>query len=293
VSGLLFTRSLSRGLRNVPIITLLTDFQDGDGFSGVVKGVLAGIAPQARLIDLAHGVPPGDVPHAAFVLRCAYRFFPPGTIHLAVVDPGVGGPRRALAVQALGQFFVAPDNGLLAWVLHELAAAAEPVRAWSLTDPRFRLGPLSATFHGRDLFAPAAAFLADGIDPTELGPQLKAALKPAGELESGPVGPLLPQPGDPPGTGRVVHVDTFGNAVTSIPNPSEGERDDPDRIGGVVETATGPVDVFGPVTAYTRGPPGRAVLVPGSSGWLEIAVSGGSAVRLLGIERGAPVRLVV
>jgi S-adenosylmethionine hydrolase len=277
----------------VPIITLLTDFQDSDGFTGIMKGVIGGIAPEARLVDLAHGVPPGDIPHAAFVLRCAYLYFPAGTIHLAVVDPGVGGSRRALAVQALGQFFVAPDNGLLAWVLHELTAASEPVRAWSLTDPRFRLEPLSTTFHGRDLFAPAAAFLARGIDPAELGPELEARLKPAGELESGPVGPLLPRPDDSPGTGRVVHVDAFGNAVTSIPNPAVGDQAGPDRIGGVVETATGPVEVYGPVTAYARGRSGRAVLVPGSSGLLEIAVSGGSAGRRLGIARGASVRLVV
>lgn len=277
----------------MPIITLLTDFQDGDGFTGILKGVIAGIAPEARLIDLAHGVPPGDVPHAAFVLRCAYLYFPPGTIHLAVVDPGVGGSRRALTVQALGQYFVAPDNGLLAWVLHELASAGESARAWSLTDTRFRLEPLSATFHGRDLFAPAAAFLARGIDPAELGPELEARLKPAGELESGPVGPLLPHPGDPPGTGRVVHVDAFGNAVTSIPNPPVTDQAGPDRVGAMVETAAGPLEVYGPVTAYAWGRPDRMVLVPGSSGLLEIATSGGSAGRLFGIARGASVRLIV
>lgn len=276
----------------MPLITLTTDFGDADGFVGVLKGVIAGICPGAGIIDLAHSIPAGDIVGAAYVLRNSYLYFPPGTIHFAVVDPGVGGVRRAVAMQAVEQFFVAPDNGLLAWVVREVEAAGEEICAWSLEDERFHLSPVSSTFHGRDIFAPAAAFLAQGVDPAELGPELKASLEPDGELSGGPVIDLLRSPGDPEDEGRIIHIDRFGNCVTTIVAavlPGEvigGERE------GIfeVETAGGKQEVSGLLPSYDSVEAGEAVVVEGSSGLVEIAVSGGSAAERLGLRRGDRVR---
>ena len=276
----------------MPLITLTTDFGDADGFVGVLKGVIAGICPGAGIIDLAHSIPAGDIVGAAYVLRNSYLYFPPGTIHFAVVDPGVGGVRRAVVMQAVEQFFVAPDNGLLAWVVREVEAAGEEICAWSLEDERFHLSPVSSTFHGRDIFAPAAAFLAQGVDPAELGPELKASLEPEGELSGGPVIDLLRSPGDPEDEGRIIHIDRFGNCVTTIVAavlPGEvigGERE------GIfeVETAGGKQEVRGLLPSYDSVEAGEAVVVEGSGGLVEIAVSGGSAAGRLGLRRGDRVR---
>lgn len=268
-------------------ITLITDFGGADGFTGVLKGVIAGICPGARVTDIAHDIPRGDIIHAAYVLRNAYLYFPPGTVHLVVVDPGVGGKRRAIAAGALAQYFVAPDNGVLAWVLRELESAAEPIRAWSLEEERFHLEPVSRTFHGRDVFAPAAAFLACGVDPAELGPELKGGLPPGGELSGGPVVELLPKEGDPPGEGRIIHIDAFGNCITTIP-----VADLSDASGGSVEVETknGTLPLGGIAPSYESVGSGEPVALEGSSGLLEIAVNGGHAAAKLGIRRGAAVR---
>jgi len=274
----------------MPIITLLTDFQDADGFVGVMKGVLAGIAPQAPTIDLTHHVPPGDIAHAAFVLHTAWPWFPTGTVHLAVVDPGVGGARRGLALRAFGHCFVLPDNGLAAWVVHELTGAGERVEAWHLTDPRFRLDPPSTTFHGRDVFAPAAAFLACGVDPGELGPSLDGRLRPEGDLEPGPVSDLLPRSDDAQGVGRIIHVDTFGNGITSLPSAMLAGRE-PASVRLEVTTADGPLTVSGWYPSYSGGPRDRPFLVAGSSGLIEIAWNGSSAATRSGFIRGDVIRL--
>src|SRR5437762_2112916 len=150
-----------------PIITFTSDFGHQDWFVGVVHGVICEICPAARIVDLAHGIPPGDVTRAAFVLEAASPDFPPGTIHLAVVDPGVGTARRALAVRARGQLFVGPDNGVLDWALR----APEPL-IHQLTDAHYFRQPVSRTFHGRDVFAPVAAHLARGVAVESLGPRI-------------------------------------------------------------------------------------------------------------------------
>ena len=278
----------------MPLITLTTDFGDSDGFVGVLRGVLHGISPGSGIVDLAHSIPPGDIVHAAYVLRSAYLYFPPGTVHLTVVDPGVGGERRALAVRTVGQFFVAPDNGLLAWVIREAETAGEEVRAWSIEDERFRLGPVSSTFHGRDIFAPAAAFLAQGVDPSEMGPELRAAFEPDGQLSGGPVVDLLRSPGDPAGEGRVVHIDRFGNCITTIEASTL-----PDDIVLVrssaafeVETAAGMLKVEGLLPSYESVREGAAAALEGSGGLVEIAMRGENAAELLGVRRGARIRLI-
>ncbi|HET8575537.1 MAG TPA: SAM-dependent chlorinase/fluorinase, partial [Methylomirabilota bacterium] len=150
---------------SAPIITLTTDFGSRDPFVGVMKGVILGICPAARLVDLSHEVSPQDVLEGALMLESSARFFPPGTIHLAVVDPGVGSRRRGLAVSAAGQCFVGPDNGLFTATLEEPGWVAV-----SLENPAYRLTQVSGTFHGRDIFAPAAAHLACGVALERLGP---------------------------------------------------------------------------------------------------------------------------
>ncbi len=275
----------------MPVITLTTDFRDADGFTGVMKGVIHGIAPEAGIIDLAHGIPPGDIVHAAYVLRNAWLYFPPGTVHVAVVDPGVGGRRKAIAVRGVGQFFVAPDNGVLAWVLRELEEAGEDVGAWSLEDERFHLDPVSATFHGRDIFAPVGAFLARGVDPAELGSELDPGFEPEGELEGGPVLELLRQPGEKKSEGRIVHIDTFGNCITTIEAGilPEAVLDQQAPLTLVLEPEAGPLRVTGLRGSYSAVPRGEAAVIEGSGGLLEIAVNGGSAAQILGVERGTPV----
>lgn len=274
----------------MPLITLLTDFQDADGFVGVMKGVLAGIASGVETIDLTHHVPPGDIAHAAFVLHTAWPWFPVGTVHLAVVDPGVGGSRRALALRASGHFFVLPDNGLAAWVVHGLTRAGETVEAWQLSDRRFRLDPPSATFHGRDVFAPAAGFLACGLDPTELGPALDGRLRPDGDLDPGPVSDLLPRSEDPPEVGRIVHVDTFGNGITTLPVELLADGA-PEEVRLELAGRDTTPDAAGWYPSYSWGPRDHVFLVAGSSGTIEIACNGGSAAARMGFRRGDVVRL--
>ncbi len=274
------------------LITITTDFHDADGFSGVLKAVITDICANARITDIAHGITHGDVIHAAYVVRNTYLYFPAGTIHLIVIDPGVGGARRALAVEALGQFFVAPDNGVLAWMLRELEDAGEQVRAWSLEDNRFHLEPVSNTFHGRDIFAPVAAYLGNGVDPAELGPELDARLEPAGGLSGGPLVELLPRPGAPAHTGRVAHIDTFGNCITTVAASDLPDGIFTGAVGGKfeVETVRGWRVIGRPAVSYSSVALGEAVVLEGSSGLVEFAVNGESAARVLEIRRGATVR---
>lgn len=255
----------------VAIITLTTDFGTRDPFVGVLKGVILGIAPDARLVDLTHEVPPHDVLEAALALEAAVPFFPPGTIHLAVVDPGVGSPRRPLAVSAGGQRFVGPDNGLFSFLF-----ARGEWSAVSLERKAFRLARVSRTFHGRDIFAPAAAHLACGTPLTRLG-----------DVVVDPVD--IPWPGahrqGDALVGEVVHVDRFGNLVSSV------RAEDLEAVGSsellVVDVEGKPI---GPVVScYADLAPGGGGAVIGSSGRLEIAVREGNALGLTGAGRGSKV----
>ncbi|HKB49078.1 MAG TPA: SAM-dependent chlorinase/fluorinase, partial [Ktedonobacterales bacterium] len=185
------------------LITLLTDFGSRDGYPGVMKGVILGIVPGAALVDLTHAIAPQDVVGAAWVLHTAWRYFSLGTIFLCVVDPGVGSTRRPIALAAGDRFFVGPDNGLFSYVL----AAAPPDEAVALDVPRFHLPDPSATFHGRDIFAPCAAHLARGIPLGKLGSAIAVASL---------VTFALPRPvwQEDMLHGHVLHVDRFGNLIT-------------------------------------------------------------------------------
>ena len=254
-----------------PIITFLSDFGFADWFVGVVHGVLYELAPDAHIVDLAHSVPPGDVIRGAFMIEAAAGDFARGTVHLAVVDPGVGTTRRALAVSARGQFFVGPDNGLLDWAL-----AAPDASVHSLTETRYFRQPVSRTFHGRDVFAPVAAALARGEKIEALGPRVH---DPARLASGEPVlrGEAL--------VGHVVFVDRFGNALTNLTAESLGAAwggaDDPDfEVSAVGRT------IVGLSRSYGDAPVGTVVAIVGSSGRLEIAQVGGAATERLGLGVG-------
>jgi S-adenosylmethionine hydrolase len=226
-----------------------------------MKGVIAGIAPDARVIDLTHEVPAQDVQTGAFQLLTAHRYFPAGTIHVAVVDPGVGTERAIVAVRAGHHLFVGPDNGVLLW---SVQAAGGPITGVRIENRQYALAQVSATFHGRDVMAPAAAHLAIGVPLESLGP-------PSAPL----AGQRFPEPRD--WWGVVVHVDRFGNCVTNLPPANAAALE---VLGRRLPVAS----------AYAAASAGQAVAVAGSAGFLEVAVNGGSAAARLGIARGTPVR---
>jgi S-adenosylmethionine hydrolase len=251
-----------------PLIALLTDFGTVDPWVGVMKGVLATRAPDARVVDLTHGIPPQNVLAGALVLRYALPFFPPGTVHLAVVDPGVGSERRPLCVETPREVLVGPDNGLLS-----LAAAAAPsVRAYHLKEGRFFPPPQSATFHGRDVFAPVAAALATGVRPHELGPEITDMHR----LH-------VPEPRRDAGTlrGEVIYVDHFGNLITNVPQSLLATF--PVKPSSISIRS---VRVAGISPSYAAVSSGQPVAVVNSWNHLEIAVRDGSAAAALGAGIG-------
>lgn len=254
------------------VITLSTDFGLSDSFVGTMKGVILSRAPRATIVDLTHGIAPGDVRAGAFALLTGYRYFPKRTVHVAVVDPGVGSERRAIAVQTRDFCFVGPDNGVLSWAL-----AHETVQSVRLIgNERLWLQPVSRTFHGRDMFAPVAAYLARGGTFERLGPSVTDFVQ-------------LPWPriqeADGKLVGEVLVVDRFGNAITNLPEPSA-----PAKLAGNAVLA-GRRRLCRVAACYDAVPPGRAVAVFGSSGFLEIAINGGSAAAQLRLRAGTRVTL--
>jgi hypothetical protein len=259
------------------IITFLSDFGDADWFVGVVHGVLHALAPDAHVVDLAHSVPPGNIARAAFMLEAAAGDFPAGTVHLAVVDPGVGTGRRALAVAAHGHCFVGPDNGLLEWAL---GAPGAEVRA--LTEERFFRAPVSRTFHGRDVFAPVAAALARGEKLAAFGPPVTDPVRlPAHD----PVrrGDAL--------VGRVVFLDRFGNALTNLTARALTQAFGPDADDAGFLVSVLDRRISGLARSYGDAPVGALVAIVGSSGRLEIAQVGGAATMRLGLGEGDAVEV--
>ena len=258
-----------------PLITLLTDFGSRDSYAGVLRGVIAGICPEAAVVDLTHAVPPQDIRAGAFQLLVACPYFPAGSVHLAVVDPGVGSDRRLIAVEAGRHFFVGPDNGLLRWSVEWLAG--DNWQAVELTEPRYWLAPaseVSHTFHGRDIMAPVAAHLAAGVAPERLG-------SPVGALAGAP----LPRPVREGQRlrGEILHVDHFGNAITNI------RREYVSEPGGALRVDIGCHSLCGPVESYAGVEVGEPLVIWGSAGFLEVAVREGSAAGALGIRVGDPV----
>jgi S-adenosyl-L-methionine hydrolase (adenosine-forming) len=257
------------------IITLLTDFGTRDHFVGVMKGVIAGIAPNATVVDLCHEVEPFQIAQGRFLLEQSWRFLPKGTIHVCVVDPGVGSERRALLVEAGGHLFVGPDNGLFSGLL-ELPGA----KARAITNRKLMLKEVSQTFHGRDVFAPAAAHLASGATPAKVGPVVKDALR---SITGNPI-----RTGRRYWQGEVAHIDRFGNLITNLP-----AAEFPNLAGRRFVVRVGLTELTGLASSYSALPAGAPGVVVGSSGNLEIALNQQSAARVLGVGLGAPVELEV
>ena len=274
--------------RDYPAIILTTDFGVGDPYVGVMKGVILGLNPRAVVVDLTHGISPQNVRQGAFILGVNHRFFPQNAIHVAVVDPGVGTDRLAILVQTPRGRFLAPDNGILSnvvWNSEDDAGLEGPsplppdCTAYRLTEPRYWLSPVSATFHGRDVFAPAAAHLSLGVSPQEMGRPLSHISRLA---EAQPLGQL-------PGTvlGQVIYQDSFGNLVTNIgaarltPSANPTVQIKTRRIHGLSRTfQDGSVQ-----------PEDGLIALFGSHGYLEIAVRDASAARLLQAGAGEPVKV--
>ena len=253
------------------MITLLTDFGWGDGYIGAMKGVMLQINPQCRIVDLAHEIAPHDVMGAALVLDQTYSYFPQGTIHVVVVDPGVGGDRRPLVLETEGYRFVGPDNGCFTFVLKR----QKEIGAYELTEERFHLPRVSHTFHGRDIFAPVAAHLSAGVSPAAMGPPLNT-----NELTS----LAIPDPvaEEEVLRGEVIGVDSFGNLVTNISQEILGAFA-PD---GVVEIEIGGEQIKGLKSSYEEGKRGEVLALWGSAGLLEISLKEQSLQRERGWGRG-------
>ncbi|WP_457629503.1 SAM hydrolase/SAM-dependent halogenase family protein [Oceanithermus sp.] len=245
-------------------VYFLSDFGVRDVYAGVVRAVLRQRAPGAGVVDLAHDLPPGDLRHAAFQLYATVPYLEPGGVVLAVVDPGVGTARRALAVRAERLLYVLPDNGLIS-----LAARRDPPqRVWRLEPERWAAGLVSATFHGRDVFAPAAAHLSAGRPPAALGPEVDAGGLAQLEVDVAPGS-----------EGEILTFDRFGNAITNL---------EPEALPEAVLVSGHRLPVG---RTFADVPPGEALAYRGSSGLLEIAVNRGSAREALGLVEGTAVRL--
>ena len=253
-----------------PIITLTTDFGQADGYVAAMRGAILSICPQAQVVDISHSVRPQAVQQAAYLLSTVAPYFPAGTVHVAVVDPGVGTHRRAVAVHCGRALYVAPDNGLLSLALEQ----DPPREAVQLLEARFHLPAVSATFHGRDIFAPAGAHLACGTDLHEMGPVI-----PVEELCRLP---LARPERDEEGRwqAQVLHVDRFGNLITNLRA---------DEVPPGLSLTAGNAQIEGLSRTFADVDPGEMVAYAGSGGYVEIAVRQGSAAERLGLAPGDPV----
>lgn len=259
----------------VRIITLLSDFGTQDVYVGVIKGVLAQIAPQTTVVDLTHEIPPQNVALASFQLAIAQAHFPAGTVHLAVVDPGVGGSRRGIAFQTATSYFVGPDNGLFSGVL-ATASSGKSV-AVELTNPQYWYSKQpSPTFHGRDIFAAVAAHLANGVNLRDFGPVIpltRLHRLPAGKYQQIETG----------FAGTIQAIDRFGNLITTLPSHCVSGQAWTIQIAGKM--------IPGGQT-YSDRPHGAMIGLIGSHGWLEIAINGGNAQVALGLGLGDLVQVI-
>lgn len=257
------------------LITLLTDFSDRDGYVGVMKGVILGIAPLARFVDISHSIAPQDVRQAAWMLARSVPFFPPGTVHVAVVDPGVGTSRRGIIAQLGEQFFIGPDNGLITLLHQRCAGLGETIRMHELESDAYQLKPVSFSFHGRDVFAPAAAHFINGVDLEKFG---------------GPISdPLLldfPEPRRVADgwVGEIIQVDAFGNLAANI-RALHLENKANTRI--IIKN----MEINGIRNTFGEGTPGELLAILDSFGSLSICVVNGSAATVLDAGVGETIRV--
>jgi S-adenosylmethionine hydrolase len=247
----------------VRAITLLTDFGTADYFVGAMKGVILSINPQAVVVDITHEIPAQDVAAGAFTLLAAYDTFPAGTIHVAVVDPGVGSARRPIVVSASSHLFVGPDNGIFTYLYERETSFS----AFHITATEYFRHPVSTTFHGRDIFAPVAAALSNGVDPAALGPRISDPVRLFTSNQS-----------------RIIHIDRFGNLITNITRDQFAPGMQLSVNGRVISAFR---NYFGEEVGDADEP----FAIWGSAGFLEIAVNGGSAASSLGVERGDEIQI--
>jgi len=257
------------------IITLMTDFGTKDGYVGAMKGVILGINPQCTVVDITHEIPPQGVFEGAFVLGNTYCSFPLGSIHLAVVDPGVGTQREALVVETEGYYFVGPDNGIFTWIFR----GGEVRQVIGIRNRDFFLEPISQTFHGRDIFAPIAAHLSRGREPHEFGVKLDTW----SEID-------IPEPKttDKGFAGEVIHIDRFGNLITNLSRrilePLAGQ--------GPLQIHVRDKRIVGLKTAYVQATEGELMAIFDSFDLLEISVMGDSAGEALKAAKGEKVEVL-
>ncbi|WP_416673698.1 SAM hydrolase/SAM-dependent halogenase family protein [Egbenema bharatensis] len=256
-------------MTSYPILTLLSDFGWNDVYVGVMKGVIAQINPQITIVDLTHEIPPQNITAAQFNLLNAYSYFPEGTVHVAVVDPGVGGMRRAIALQLATGILIGPDNGIFTGFLQQ------PIlHVVELNSPQYwRVPNPSNTFHGRDIFAPVAAHIASGVPFTQIG----NPIDPATLLQQ----PIPPCTATPTGfTGTIQHIDRFGNSITTIP----GEFVQGKAWSVQISKRSIPGQSIPGHKTYSDVPPGTPLALIGSHGWIEIAINSGDAGHQLRLD---------
>ena len=254
------------------IITLTTDFGLGDPFVGIMKGVILGIAPDVHVVDVTHDIRSYDILEAAFIIDSAYRYFPAGTIHVVVVDPGVGSARRPMVAAAREHVFVAPDNGVLSYILQSDSKTPAPPAYWIKNQSLF-LNAVSQTFHGRDIFAPVAAHLAVGIPIDSVGPRILDFVK----------RPLpKPRPQGDKLVATVLRIDKFGNIITNLKRSHLGS-DFAIRVAGLSITRL--------CANFSEAEPGEFFAVEGSTGYIELALNQGSAADRLNVGLGTEIEL--
>jgi S-adenosylmethionine hydrolase len=257
------------------IITLLTDFGTKDSYVASIKGVILSINPHCLVVDITHQVSPHDIQEGAFILANAYSYFPKGTIHLSVVDPGVGGARKPILLVTQNYFFIGPDNGLFTLVAQKERVTQVVV----LTEQRYFLSKVSKTFHGRDLFAPVAAHLSLGIKPVAFGHEMNTIIKIGFQNPILKEGKLL---------GEILHIDTFGNLVSNI------DKENLFRFtkGQPFVIRAGGKTISGLKEGYWEGKKGEPIALLGSSGFLEISVREGNARKMLKLKRGDQIAII-
>jgi len=259
-----------------PILTLTTDFGLSDHYVGAMKGVILGICPDAHIVDISHSVSPYEIAEGAYLIAQAYPCFPKKTVHVIVVDPGVGSARRPILLEAGGQYFIAPDNGVLSMVY----SAYEKYTVRLIANEKLFLHPVSRTFHGRDIFSPVAAHLASGVTPARVGKRIDDFLRPGFQKPQ--------RTGKRTWTGRILKIDRFGNIITNFHS-----SDFPDLERRNFSVRLGPHEVNVLVRSYAESSPGEVFLIVGSSGYLEVSVNQGSAAKRIGCEAGAPAELLI
>lgn len=257
----------------IPCISLLTDFGTKDHFAGTMKGVIHGIAPGTTVIDISHDVPPQDIKSAAFLLKCAYSYFPKNTLHLIIVDPGVGSRRKIILVETKNYFFLSPDNGILSYALE-----TEKIQnVTEITNEKYRLKTVSRTFHGRDIFAPVASHLASGVPPSKLGAKINPAAitlfpfpRPAFDKTKNPC------------AGEILYIDRFGNLISNIPEGALRAFKFAEINGKKIKTLT---------SSYSGAKSGELIALYGSTGFLEISRVKGNAQKTLSARVGDKIRI--